>query len=1048
MTLTEPTSGEFLLTTKRGIEFHFADSTHQQLTSISDPNGNSLSFTYDGQGRLTAVTDAGGRSYTLSYDTDGRVSQLTDTALTRSYSFEYDASGRLTGITDPLGDTERFGSDAENLLTGITDRRGDTATIAYVTPLADANTRLPKDVTKAGSTVTFDYDPLTRTTTVTDPNGNSWKYAYDEAGHVTTVTDPDLKVIRFTWDSDENLLSSTDRNGGTTSSTYDDVGNMLTRTDALGESSSATYEPTFSRLLTATDRTGNTRTHAYDANANRTESTNPLGQSIVRTFDASGQMTARTDRNGNTTTSNYDTDGNLITFTDPLENQTQYTYDDGSRLTELTDANGAITRFEYDALDRLTVTTDALGNADDRAYDADGNPTTYTDRRGNDWTETSDPLGRLTSRTNPNPENPTWQYDYDPAGNLVTHTDAKGQVTTNTYNALGRLVSQTYPDSEASYTYDAEGNLLTAADDASDYSYVYDRLNRVTEVIDNVRLTSVLSTYDAEGRLSSRTLPGGTKVEYAYDAAGRLISTTEPTGTSTMTYDAEGNLVTDTRSNGVITTITVNANNQPLSITHIGPSGEGLLRFTYTYDNVGQVVRTELETPVAPGPSAPGAADRGPVIFGNTAVHELEWDPRGQPIREVFNGEGFAGSEQNFTYDPNEGRIRIVRDIADGPISETNFILNPAGSVIESDDGTFIFTFNRNENDTLTMKDGTDEIGSIRITEELEINGRNHPNMITSTLTIGGVITTETEKIEFSVLNQAIEFTFESTATAESIVKQDLFVGSTRVYEVEGDTETEFFVNPPSTDDLPCSVHGLLDPTNPPLPVFPGDQGLFFPDNLGRVCTCPDRFHVEDHFDNLSGLRNLVSPRFPEEGSDGLFLSLVEEPGTGTGFDWENVQPRLGVSPVASETCLCHDCLRQLYFSDRPTVHSAIINGTASFQFLLGGLNEDNTVTTVINESGDNVGQSLHDILNRPLVEFSVSSNFADVLGNPSDVLTDKLGHDYLSGSLGTIFFGNPLQPVNPGGIRGNSTPALPLRLRVRNWGNPRNVRFGVRLGF
>ena len=40
LTLTEPVPGQLLLVTKHGIEFHFADSSHQKLTSIVDPNGN------------------------------------------------------------------------------------------------------------------------------------------------------------------------------------------------------------------------------------------------------------------------------------------------------------------------------------------------------------------------------------------------------------------------------------------------------------------------------------------------------------------------------------------------------------------------------------------------------------------------------------------------------------------------------------------------------------------------------------------------------------------------------------------------------------------------------------------------------------------------------------------------------------------------------------------------------------------------------------------------------------------------------------------------
>ncbi|RLC89963.1 MAG: hypothetical protein DRI79_05815, partial [Chloroflexi bacterium] len=44
-----------------------------RLRSLTDRNGNNLTFAYDAQGRLTTVTDALGREITYAYDDHDRI---------------------------------------------------------------------------------------------------------------------------------------------------------------------------------------------------------------------------------------------------------------------------------------------------------------------------------------------------------------------------------------------------------------------------------------------------------------------------------------------------------------------------------------------------------------------------------------------------------------------------------------------------------------------------------------------------------------------------------------------------------------------------------------------------------------------------------------------------------------------------------------------------------------------------------------------------------------------------------------------------------------
>ena len=79
------------------------------LTSIVDPHGQALTFTWDAQLRLVALTDALGQVTTLQYeDADSlKVTSVTD-PFGRIARFTYDANGRLESATDVINLTSRF----------------------------------------------------------------------------------------------------------------------------------------------------------------------------------------------------------------------------------------------------------------------------------------------------------------------------------------------------------------------------------------------------------------------------------------------------------------------------------------------------------------------------------------------------------------------------------------------------------------------------------------------------------------------------------------------------------------------------------------------------------------------------------------------------------------------------------------------------------------------------------------------------------------------------------------------------------------------------
>ena len=95
-----------------------------------------------------------------------------------------------------------------------------------------------------------------------------------------------------------------------------------------------------------------------------------------------------------------------------------------------------------------------------------------------------------------------------PPGVSLTTTDANGATIQYTYDALGRVLTKTFPDhTTASFTYDATGNLLTATNPHLSYTFSYDLTNRLTAVTDSRGLTLGYQ-YDALGQPHPDDVPG------------------------------------------------------------------------------------------------------------------------------------------------------------------------------------------------------------------------------------------------------------------------------------------------------------------------------------------------------------------------------------------------------------------------------------------------------------------------------------------------------------------------------------------------------------
>ena len=548
----------------------------QRLTSITDPSGNTIQYTYDGP--LASVTYQDGSKRTYSYDNNYALLSETDesgvayrswtytsyeTAVTSSqraggvddYSYSYSLGGATGSVTvvDPLGESCTFGQqliwgsyyqtsagalcpggglassrtlDADGNITSQGDFDGNTTVYGY-----DATTNLQTSRTEAygtpqARTITAQWDPSWREPDLITEPGRTTAYTYDSMGDVLTrkITDTTTNATR-TW-----------------TYTYDSYGRMLTAEDPDSNTTTYTYYTCTSgyqcgELDTVTDALGHVTTYnTYDANGRPLTITDPNGTVTTLTYDPRGRLTSRAVGNETTSFSYY-----------PTGLLKQVTLPDGSGLT-----------YTYDAAHRLDQISDGLGNKVVYTLDAMGNRTAVN--------------------------------TYDPSGALHrTHT--------RVINAL----DETYQDINAAgtsavtttYGYDNDGNQNSInAPLSRDTTETYDALNRLGSIKDPAGGVTTFG-YDAENDLTSVTDPRGLVTSYGYNGFGDLTSQSSPdTGASSYTYDANGNVATATDARGVLATYGYDALNRNTSIAYsLGGTTYQTRSFTYDQgtDGIGHL---------------------------------------------------------------------------------------------------------------------------------------------------------------------------------------------------------------------------------------------------------------------------------------------------------------------------------------------------------------------------------------------------------------------------------------------------------------------------
>jgi RHS repeat-associated protein len=542
------------------------NASNQQLASVTDSYGRTLTFTYAASGLLQTLGTPDGRTFTYGYTTTTSAQNLTSVTYPTSpptstiYVYENpNLPNTLTGVIDETGNryaawtydaygraltSSLGGSLAANLTTIAYNDTTGSRTVTNALGVADTYTvtllqGVPKVAqisraatsTTAAATRTFTYDANGFMASSTDWDGNLTTFTHDPRGDETSRVEASgtalARTISTSWLSTFHLPAQITEPNRTTVFTYDANGNMLTKTITAGAATRSfaySYNAT-GEVLTAADPRGNVTNYAYDAKGDLTSATDALGHvTSTPSFDANGRPLTIIDPNGVTTSLTYNKRGRLTSQTIGTL-KTSYAYDKALNLVQVTQPDASYLTYTYDPAHRLTGIADAAGDHIAYTLDAAGNRIKE---------QVFDPSGML-SRTR--------SYAYDALNRLSQTIGALSQTT--------------------AYAYDKQNNLTTVTDPVSDAaSYDYDALNRLSHGIDpNGGITSY--RYDANDHLTGVLDPRNLLTAYAWDGLDDQLQLASPdTGATNKTFDAAGNVISSTDARGNTTTYSYDALNR------------------------------------------------------------------------------------------------------------------------------------------------------------------------------------------------------------------------------------------------------------------------------------------------------------------------------------------------------------------------------------------------------------------------------------------------------------------------------------------------------
>lgn len=497
------------------------NSQHRPLT-ITDPAGQTTTYTYNARGQLLSLTNARNESITFTYDTNGYLLTIDGPlpGTNDTVTFTYDSFGRRRTLTDVSGYTLTFEYDNLDRITRITHPDSTFEQVTY--------DRLDPAVfqDRAGRQTLLEHDGMREITKVTDSLSRVTSLDWCRCGAIKSITDPMGRTTSWVTDVQDRRIAKHYADGSQVRFIYENATSRLRqKVDERQQVTIVSYNP---------DNTYHSIHHAntavptpavvftYDPNYERVTSiTDGVGTAMYSYLPITGSPALGA--------------GRLASVAGPLTNETiTFGYDELGRVVHRA-VNGVDSARIYDPAGRIMGVSNVLGSF---TYSYDG------------------ASERLLSVTLPNGQTESWSYrgpSQDLVPQRITHSAGSNLLSEFLYTvdvpkhriATWSQQSGTTPPSLYSFGYDAADQLLSvtvtnAGVQVNTFGYSYDLAgNRLSE---QAGPSIYNSTYNVLNQLSTTTASGPARTN-EWDGANRLTAVNAGSQRAELTYDGRGHLV-------------------------------------------------------------------------------------------------------------------------------------------------------------------------------------------------------------------------------------------------------------------------------------------------------------------------------------------------------------------------------------------------------------------------------------------------------------------------------------------------------------------------
>lgn len=613
------------LTFRGGLQWTFGYGTNNQLTSITDSYGKSITFNWilrdntasggvgiyprvlndatlpDGS-KLKYLFDTQGGSYATSTQSDRLIgvehrdasnnlldsttylyenadfpwhlTGIKDGANTRRWTVEYNSSGRAVtskGPNDANKSTVAYGAVSNYTTTRtVTNVLGKSTVFNYYYEGGNAYLQSQQGQASAScpsSTATYNYTNTPTLSSVTDEEGRVTSYTRNSAGQPTQIVEgygtASAKTTSITWHSTFRVPTQTVQSGLTTDYTWNTSGQLT--------------------QVTQTDTTSHTVPY----------STNGQTRSWAYTYDTFGSLLTANgplSGTGDTVTYTYNTAGYLASVTNEVSHTTTVTAVDGRGLpTTIIDANNVTTNLTYDSERRLktwTVDPSGLSAVTTIDYNVVGDVIKVTRPNGAYLQYTYDD-GRRITKVEDN-SGAYVEYDRDNLGNATARRikDSGGTLQlsqTAAFDELGRLLKFIGASNQTwTHAYDKTSNRVAITDPrANVFGWTFDSVNRLIGTTDEDSYTVTL-TRNGRDEITNYSDPRSLNTSFVRNGFGDVIQRTSPdTGATVYAYNALGKPTQITDGRGVVTNLTYDNAGRLLTKQYPAATSENI---TYTWD--------------------------------------------------------------------------------------------------------------------------------------------------------------------------------------------------------------------------------------------------------------------------------------------------------------------------------------------------------------------------------------------------------------------------------------------------------------------------------